>query len=74
MLLIRKTMISLLGASLILIGLMFILIPGPSLLFIVPGLIILSFEYAWAKLYVRKCMKVMTKSARWLDQKTRRRA
>lgn len=70
----KKTILSLIGGSLVLLGLMFILVPGPSLLFIVPGLIILSYEYTWAETWLRKCMKFMRKSAKWLDQKTRRRA
>ena len=66
--LIKKSLISLLGGLLLLIGAIFFIIPGPSLLFIIPGLLILSFEYAVAERYLRKCMKLMKTSAGYIDK------
>ncbi len=50
----RKTVILLLGSTVLLVGLAMILLPGPALLFIPLGLGILGAEFAWAR--------------RWLDR------
>jgi hypothetical protein len=65
----KKILIGLVGGLLVLMGLFFILIPGPSLLFIVPGLLILSFEFPIAKVWLRKSMKLMRRTAQWIDRK-----
>ncbi|MFC4698764.1 PGPGW domain-containing protein [Glaciecola siphonariae] len=69
----RKLAFTLIGGAFVLLGAMFIIVPGPSLLFIVPGLILLSYDYPVAKQMLRKCMKLMTKSAAWIDEKLRER-
>ena len=65
----KKILIGLVGGLLVLMGLFFILIPGPSLLFILPGLLILSFEVPIAKVLLRKSMKLMRRTAQWIDRK-----
>lgn len=67
--LVRKTIISIIGGLLVLLGLIFVIVPGPSLLLIIPGLFILSYEYPLAKVWLRKCMKLMRNSAKWIDAK-----
>ena len=69
----NKIMITLGGGLLTLIGLIFMIIPGPGLPFVLLGLIILSFEYPLAKVWLRKCQKLMSKGARWLDAHLRKR-
>lgn len=69
--LLKKSFVTLLGGMLVLLGLVFILVPGPSLLFILPGLFILSFEYPAAQIWLRKSMKLMQKSAQWVDRQIR---
>nr|WP_250884185.1 PGPGW domain-containing protein [Glaciecola sp. XM2] len=69
----KKSLISLIGGFLVLLGLIFVIIPGPSLLLIIPGLYILSHEYPVAKTYLKKCMRMMRTSAQWLDSKLRNR-
>jgi intracellular septation protein A len=66
--LIKKSLISFVGGLFILLGAIFFIIPGPSLLFILPGLLILSFEYPKAKSCLQKCMKMMRSSAAWMDK------
>lgn len=61
------------GGFLVLLGLIFVIVPGPSLLLLIPGLYLLSFDYPKAKVYLRKCQKLLSKSARWLDQQIQRR-
>jgi hypothetical protein len=65
----KKSLISIVGGSLVLLGLIFIIVPGPSLIFIIPGLVILSFEYPLAKMWLRKCMRQARRAAQWIDRK-----
>lgn len=65
----KKVMITLCGGLLALLGLIFMVVPGPGLPLILAGLVILSFEYPLAKVWLRKCQKFMSKSAQWLDAK-----
>lgn len=55
------------------LGVIFLIVPGPSLLFFIPGLWLLSYEYTWAKPWLRKCMTIMKRSAQWLDKQIRKR-
>lgn len=66
---IKKSLISVVGGVLVLLGLIFIIIPGPSLLLIIPGLFILSFEYPVAKVWLKTAMRKMRLAAKWLDSK-----
>ncbi len=69
----RQLFIHLVGGSLVLLGLIFIIVPGPSLLLLIPGLYILSFEYDIAKVWLKKCQRLLKKSAMWIDEKLRAR-
>jgi hypothetical protein len=59
---IKKSARTVIGA-----GLIFVIIPGPSLLLIIPGLFLLSYDYVWAKVWLRKCQSLMKKAATKLD-------
>jgi uncharacterized membrane protein YbaN (DUF454 family) len=65
----KKIIITLVGGFLVLIGAIFIIIPGPSVIFLLPGLYLLSLEYDQAKVWLRRVQKMMRNSARWLDKK-----
>ncbi|MGI2136893.1 PGPGW domain-containing protein [Shewanella baltica] len=69
---ITKAGITVIGAALTLLGLVFLLLPGPGLLLIILGLALLSTQYAWAKLALRRSQRKLTQSAAWLDGMTRR--
>ncbi|WP_395341726.1 PGPGW domain-containing protein [Ningiella sp. W23] len=69
----KKTIRTTAGASLVGLGALFILIPGPSLIFLIPGLMLLSFDYPLARSWLKKCQKFASQSARWLDSKITRR-
>jgi len=46
----RKTIVLLIGSTLILTGLLLIVLPGPfTLPFLVLGLVVLALEFAWAE-------------------------
>lgn len=65
----KKVLITLVGGFLVLLGLIFFIIPGPSVLFLIPGLYLLSLEYDAAKVWLRRAQKMLRNSARWLDRK-----
>ncbi len=57
----RKTLVAIIGATVFLIGIALLVLPGPALLVIPVGLAILATEFAWAsrvmkrgRLFVRK--------------------
>ena len=63
----KKILITVVGGFLVLLGAIFIIVPGPSLLLLIPGFYILSFEYDGAKVWLKRCQDLLKKSARWLD-------
>ena len=72
-LLIKKILLTILGGALTLAGLIFIILPGPSVLFLLPGLYLLSLEYEQAKVWLKKVQKMMSNTSRWVDKKIRQR-
>ncbi|WP_371373712.1 PGPGW domain-containing protein [Thalassotalea aquiviva] len=57
-----------LGAVLLLIGIVFIVLPGPAILFIPLGLALLSFEYPKARAWLKQYQRYSSKAARKTDQ------
>ena len=51
---IRKLVWSVLGITVLLIGLAMVVLPGPAIIFIPLGLAILGSEYAWARRVIRR--------------------
>ncbi|MGI8820520.1 MAG: PGPGW domain-containing protein [Chthoniobacterales bacterium] len=51
---IRKLVYSVLGVTVLLLGLAMIVLPGPAILVIPLGLAILAGEYAWARRVIRR--------------------
>ena len=52
--LLRKIIYSVVGVTVILIGIAMIVLPGPAILVIPFGLAILASEYAWARRIIRR--------------------
>ena len=50
----RRIVVTVVGATVLLIGLVMIVTPGPGLIVIPIGLAILSIEFAWARLWLRR--------------------
>jgi len=65
---VKRYFISLLGIILVALGLIFIILPGPAILFLPLGLALLSLEYDWAKVWLRRCQRWMRKGAVKLDK------
>lgn len=51
---IRRLVYSVLGATVLLIGIAMIVLPGPAVIVIPIGLAILASEYAWARRIIRR--------------------
>jgi uncharacterized protein (TIGR02611 family) len=58
----KRVVVFVLGATVVLFGLLLIVLPGPGLLVIFLGLTLLATEFVWAKLWLRR-LKVTTRRA-----------
>ncbi len=63
----KQKLFAIVGAVFLLIGLIFIILPGPAILFIPLGLALLSFEYPVAKRWLRKYQTYSSVAARKTD-------
>jgi hypothetical protein len=73
---VKRTTRTLLGTLCLSIGVVFILLPGPAVIFIPLGLALLSMEYEWAKKWLRISQRYFRQAAikaddglRWLRRK-----
>lgn len=53
-------MIAIVGATVVLLGIVMIVTPGPALVVIPIGLAILSIEFAWARHWLRKMRETIS--------------
>jgi tellurite resistance protein TerC len=53
----RRIAVAVVGGTLVVIGVLMIVLPGPALVMIPLGLGILSLEFAWARRWLRKVKK-----------------
>ena len=51
---IRKVVYSVIGITILLIGIVMLVLPGPAILVIPIGLLILATEFAWARRVIRR--------------------
>jgi uncharacterized protein (TIGR02611 family) len=51
---VRWLTVAVVGSSLLLLGLLFLFLPGPGLPLIIVGLAILASEFTWAEILLRK--------------------
>jgi uncharacterized membrane protein YbaN (DUF454 family) len=65
---VKRYFVSLLGFLLVALGVIFIILPGPAILFLPLGLALLSLEYDWAKIWLRRCQRRMRKGAVTMDK------
>lgn len=73
----RRIVVAVVGATVVLIGVVMLLTPGPGLVVIPLGLAILSLEFAWAKLWLRRVRERISehssgKRARQAEDQVRR--
>ena len=51
---VKRVIVSVIGATVLLIGIALLILPGPAFIVIPVGLAILATEYAWARRWLRK--------------------
>jgi uncharacterized protein (TIGR02611 family) len=72
----KKLFITLMGGTVVLIGVAMIVLPGPGLLVIAGGLAILATEFIWARRALRNAKGAFAKARRksglkaWLRRRT----
>jgi tellurite resistance protein TerC len=59
----RRITITVVGITVIALGIVMIVTPGPAFIVIPVGLAILSVEFAWARLWLRKLRKVISNNS-----------
>ena len=55
---IKRVIVSVVGATVLLIGVALLVLPGPAFVVIPVGLAILATEYAWARRWLRKARRI----------------
>jgi len=68
----RKIFITTVGGFLTIIGLLFVLVPGPAFLFLPVGLAVLALEYPIARVWLKKAQRLMRAGAIQMDAFIRR--
>lgn len=59
----KKVVVAIVGTSVVILGVIMIVTPGPAILVIPAGLAILALEFAWARRWLRR-VKAYAKVAR----------
>ena len=69
----RRVVISVVGISVVLLGVALLVLPGPGIVTIIVGLTILAVEFAWARRWLRQLRERSTDAAQqasaWLGWK-----
>ncbi|WP_372762976.1 PGPGW domain-containing protein [Pseudoalteromonas sp.] len=68
----KKMLLLFSGGLFMLLGVLFVIIPGPSLLFFIVGLMCFSCYYPKARHSLALCQRALTKSCAYLDKKLAR--
>jgi tellurite resistance protein TerC len=55
---VRHVIVSVVGATVLLIGIALLVLPGPAFIVIPVGLAILATEYAWARRWLKKARRI----------------
>jgi Putative transmembrane protein (PGPGW) len=57
---VRRVIVSVVGATILLIGIALLVLPGPAFIVIPVGLAVLATEYAWARRWLKKVRTMAT--------------
>ena len=68
----KRIAICIVGGSVLLVGIAMIVLPGPAFVVIPAGLAILSIEFAWARIWLKKAKAKAEEMARNLSNKNGR--
>jgi len=55
---VKRVIVSVVGATVLLIGVALLVLPGPAFIVIPVGLAILATEYAWARRWLKKARRI----------------
>jgi tellurite resistance protein TerC len=69
---VRKVVYSVVGLTVLLLGIAMVVLPGPAIIFIPLGLAILASEYAWARRIIRRgrvFVEKQKRTRRWWSKK-----
>ncbi len=55
---VKRVIVSIIGATVLLIGIALLVLPGPAFIVIRVGLAILATEYAWARRWLKKARQI----------------
>jgi tellurite resistance protein TerC len=58
----KRIVVSIVGGTVVLFGLLLLVLPGPGLLVVFLGLTLLATEFVWARLWLRR-LRITTKRA-----------
>jgi uncharacterized protein (TIGR02611 family) len=67
---VRRVIVSVIGATILLIGVALLILPGPAFIVIPVGLAILASEYAWARRWLRKVRRMASAVASGRERAT----
>lgn len=57
----RRIVVGVVGATVLLLGVVMIVTPGPAIVVIPVGLTILSIEFAWARMWLKRLRKTISR-------------
>ena len=57
----RRIVVTIIGSSVLLLGIVMIVTPGPALVVIPVGLAILAIEFVWARRWLRKLRQMISR-------------
>ena len=70
---VRKLVVSIIGAILLLVGILMIILPGPAVIIIPLALVILNTQYPdKTRAYIKKFQQGLSGSATWLDKQVKK--
>jgi tellurite resistance protein TerC len=58
---VRRIVVAIVGASVLLIGIVMIVTPGPAFIVIPAGLAILAIEFVWARQWLKKLRELISR-------------
>jgi len=65
----RKAGVTILGFALLIAGALMLILPGPGIVVVILGLVVLSWEYEWAKHHLHRARQAHKKAMSKIKQK-----
>ena len=69
---VRRIIVSVVGATVLLIGIALLVLPGPAFVVIPVGLAILATEYAWARRWLKRARQIASDAVSGRERATPR--